>query len=234
MLRSAAVAPFWRGHVFLFDKAPAPASFGERVGLRLLLLVVAIEGTRLLINAVTVGALPVWVRAPIYLTLALVAVKAAGVAWSHMGLRRWGEWNRTEKVYFVQVLFIANIIFLLVFTSQLRAIMAGPAPTTWVWTLFIPYLVFGFYQEVVYRGMLQTELVRRWGAAAGIVVSNALYTFGPLHWNYFSSRASVAVPMFAAIFAIGLVFAILFKQSRNLWIVAVMHAIGNAYMVGTR
>jgi membrane protease YdiL (CAAX protease family) len=111
--------------------------------------------------------------------------------------------------------------------------MAGPAPVTWLWTIFIPYLFYGFYQEVVYRGLLQTELARRWGAAAGILVSNALYTFGPLHAYYFSSSTSLALPMFAAIFVIGLVFAMLFKQSRNLWIVAVMHAIGNAYIVGS-
>ena len=45
----------------------------------------------------------------------------------------------------------------------------------------VPYLFYGFYQEVVYRGMLQSELVRRWGAFAGVLVANLLYTFGPLH-----------------------------------------------------
>ena len=81
--------------------------------------------------------------------------------------------------------------------------------------------------------MLQTELVRRWGPVAGILVSNALYTFGPLHYYYFSSRASLAIPMFTGIFAMGLVFAIVFRQSGNLWIIAVMHAFGNSYIAGT-
>ena len=52
---------------------------------------------------------------------------------------------------------------------------------TIVWTVFVPYVVFGFYQEVLYRGMLQTELGR----------------------------------------------------SSNLWIVAVMHALGNSYIAGS-
>ena len=77
---------------------------------------------------------------------------------------------------------------------------------------------------------MQSELVRRWGAFAGILVANVLYTFGPLHWNYFSP---INVPMFASIFAIGLFFGILFRRSGNLWIVAVMHGIGNAYIVGS-
>lgn len=234
MVVREAVAPLWRGHVFLFDKAPARAGYGARVGRRLFLAAFALEGARLMINALTANALPIWLRAAIYLALALVVRRVAGIAWAHVGLHRWREWNRTEKAYFVQVMVIANIVFALVFADRLRAIIAGPAPVTWLWTLFIPYLLYGFYQELVYRGMLQTELVRRWGTAAGIVVSNALYTFGPLHLNYYSSSAAVAISMFAAVFAIGLLFAVVFHQSRNLWIVAVMHAIGNAYMVATR
>ena len=81
--------------------------------------------------------------------------------------------------------------------------------------------------------MVQLELVRRWGALAGILIANVLYTFGPLHWNYFSARSAVAVPMFAAIFAIGLFFGVLFRRSGNLWMVAVLHGIGNAYIVGS-
>jgi membrane protease YdiL (CAAX protease family) len=102
-----------------------------------------------------------------------------------------------------------------------------------VWSVFVPYLFFGFYQEVVYRGILQSELVRRWGALPGILVSNLLYTFGPLHSYYLSSRASLAIPMFASIFAIGLFFGVLFRRSGNLWIVAVIHGIGNSYIVGS-
>ena len=95
-----------------------------------------------------------------------------------------------------------------------------------------PYLVYGFYQEVLYRGLLQTELVRRWGPVAGILTGNLLYTFGPLHYYYFFAKASLAAPMFAAIFAIGLLFAVVFHRTGNLWIVATMHAFGNAYAVG--
>ncbi len=97
----------------------------------------------------------------------------------------------------------------------------------------MPYFLFGFYQELVYRGMVQLELVRRFGSVAGIVAANVLYTFGPLHSYYFASRASLALPMFLSIFVIGLLFGVLFRRSGNLWIVAVMHAIGNSYMVGS-
>jgi membrane protease YdiL (CAAX protease family) len=39
--------------------------------------------------------------------------------------------------------------------------------------------------------------------------------------------------MFAATFAIGLFFGFLFWRSGNLWVVAVIHGIGNAYIVGS-
>ena len=49
-------APLWRGHVFLFDKTPARPAYHERIGLRLLLIALALEGTRLIGNAYIVGS----------------------------------------------------------------------------------------------------------------------------------------------------------------------------------
>ena len=90
--------------------------------------------------------------------------------------------------------------------------------------------LWGFYQEVLYRGLLQTELVRRWGAAAGILVANLLFTFGPLHFYHWRTGLP-AWPMFAGIFAVGLFFAALQHRSRNLWMVATFHGIGSAWLL---
>lgn len=73
--------------------------------------------------------------------------------------------------------------------------------------------------------------MRRWGAYAGVVAANVLYTFGPLHWNHFALPLSAAVAMFAAVFLIGLFFSVLYRRSGNLWLVAVFHALGNAYLI---
>ncbi len=43
--------------------------------------------------------------------------------------------------------------------------------------------------------MLQTELVRRCGPAAGLLIANVLYTFSPGHYDYFLSPRAVAIPM---------------------------------------
>jgi len=194
-----------------------------------LLLAVILEAGRVAALKWLYPALSLLILIPLLLGCALLSVHfVAGLRLSQIGFRPWREWSPTEKSYFVQLLVLANLVFPLLFAARLRTILSQPSVLRIVVAVFIPYLFFGFYQEVVYRGMLQSELVRRWGALVGILVSNILYTFGPLHWYYFSP---LNVPMFASIFAIGLFFGVLFKRSDNLWIVAIIHGIGNAYIV---
>lgn len=226
--RSRGVLVHLRGHVLLFDKNPA-IHHDRAAGIRLLILAVALEVIRLGLVRLFYPALPLLFLVPLLLALALLSVRfLAGLRFSQIGFRPWREWTATEKSYFVQLLGIANMVFPLVFAARLRAILGQPDTLSIIATVFVPYVFYGFYQEVVYRGMLQSEFVRRWGAVAGILVANILYAFGPLHWNHFSP---VNVPMFASIFAIGLFFGILFHRSGNLCIVAVIHGIGNAYIV---
>ena len=199
-----------------------------------MLIAVAIEAIRLVVVRSLDPTVPLLILVLLLLAGALGLVRfVTPLKLSQIGLYRWGEWSPVEKSYFVQLLVIANVVFPLVFASRLRLILAQPSALATMWNVFVPYLFFGFYQEVVYRGILQSELVRRWGALTGILSANVFYTFGPLHWYYFAAQASLAVPMFAAIFAIGLFFGVLFWRSGNLWIVAVIHGIGNAYIVGS-
>ena len=222
-----------RGHVLLFDHK-APPDFDAWSGMLLLAIALGLEVVRLIAVALLHGAVPLLILTPLFVACALLLVRfVAGLELRQIGLYPWREWTPVERSYFIQLLVLANIVFPLVFLSQLRLILAQPGASSIIWNGFVPYLFFGFYQEVVYRGMMQSELARRWSPFAGILVANILYTFGPLHWNYFSARSAVAVPMFAAIFAIGLFFGVLFRRSGNLWMVGVIHGIGNAYIVGS-
>ena len=226
-------SPHLRGHLLLFDQTPAP-THGSQGGVRLLLAAAAVEVVRLAGLRWLYPGVPLPLLLGAALGLALMVVPGvAGVALSQLGFRRWREWTVTEKSYFLQVAAIANVVFPLVLAAPLRTRIAALGMAGSLWHVVVPYLFFGFYQELVYRGMVQQELVRRWGALIGIVVATVLYTFGPLHWNYFASPVSLAAPMFASIFAIGLFFGILYRRSGNLWIVAILHAIGNAYMVSS-
>ena len=219
-----------RGHVLSFDSTPA-ATPSRAVGVRLLVAAAAVEVLRLFVVRSFYPSVPLWVLRPLLLALALFALRWIGVNRSQLGLRPWREWTTTEKSYFWQAVVIGNVVFAIVLGRPLRDRLTEPGTPSALWTVFFPYLVFGFYQEVVYRGMVQPELVRRWRAWIGILAASLLYTFGPLHWNYLDSRPSLAVPMCASIFAVGMFFGALYWRSGNLWIVAVLHAIGNAYMV---
>lgn len=222
-----------RGHVLLFDQRSSP-DYNASTGMRLLGIAIVVEALQLVAIPWLHPGVHLLILIPLFLACALLLVRfVAGLSLREMGLYPWREWTPVEKSYFIQLLILANVVFPLVFASHLARVLAQPSALSVVWNGFVPYLFFGFYQEVVYRGMVQSELVRRWGAFVGILIANVLYTFGPLHWNYFSARSSVAVPMFAATFAIGLFFGVLFRRSGNLWIVAVIHGIGNAYIVGS-
>ena len=220
-----------RGHLLLFDRKPAPAN-SPNAGVRLLLAGGFVEVVRLAAVRWLYPGTPLWLLLPALLGFCLLVVPGiTGVNLSQLGFRPWRDWTVTEKSYFCQVVAIANVVFPIVLAAPLRNRVAQSGLAWSLWSVFVPYLFFGFYQELVYRGMVQLEMARRWGAPIGIFAANVLYTFGPLHWSYFASRASFAVPMFASIFVIGLFFGVLYKRSGNLWIVAVFHAIGNAYIV---
>lgn len=222
-----------QGHVLLFEQKPAP-EYDASIGLRLVFIAVILEAVRLGVVRWCYPRVPLLILLPLLLACALLAIRfGARLKLTQIGLKPWRQWNTIERSYFVQVLIIANVVFPLILWAPLRRTFAHAPVMETIAIVFVPYLFFGFYQEVVYRGILQSELVRRCGAVIGILAANVLYTFGPLHSYYFASRSSLAVPMFAAIFAIGLFFGIVFRRSGNLWIVAVIHGIGNAYIVGS-
>lgn len=231
-----ALGVHWRGHVLRFGTKSLP-TYDPSAGLRLLLIVLLLEliiGPRLsLLSLLGLPVPPPWIRVPLLLGAALLLVRfLAGLPLTQIGLYRWREWSRTERSYFVQTFLIANIVFSVLFADRLRLILAEPSLWVRVWPLLATSFLWGFYQEVVYRGILQTELVRRMGTPRGILVGNFLFTFGPLHfYNFFQTPP--ALPMFAGIFAIGLFFALLFQRSGNLWMVAIFHGVGESYIIGT-
>ena len=222
------LAPHWRGHVLLFDAKARPA-YSAGAGLRLILaflLLEALIGPRFhLFNILGVQQPEPWVRVIALLALAIVLVRLfAGLPLSAIGLVAWREWSATEKSYFVQVLVIANVIFAMLFKD------ARPSGAAWLAVAAMNFL-WGFYQELTYRGMLQTELTRRFGAWAGILAANLAFTFGPLHYYHFATSPP-PVAMFAGIFAIGLFFGVVRHRSGNLWLPAVFHGIGTAWILG--
>jgi membrane protease YdiL (CAAX protease family) len=65
-------------------------------------------------------------------------------------------------------------------------------------------------------------------------VSNLIFTFGPLHFYHFAAaqKDPSHLWIFAGIFSIGLYFAMVFRRSGNLWIIAITHGLGDCFLDG--
>ena len=235
------LSPVWRGHLLLFDRPPVPA-YSSRQGLELLLGFLFLEGVlRPLLDASarwwSVAGRDWWALLQLSSLTAMacwLVVGLIGVPLSQLGLYRWFRWSRTEKLYLIQVVPIAVIVFSFFESSELKALWTRPHLASIGLFVFIPKMIWGFYQEFLYRGVLQTELARRWGFFWGILASNLVFTFGPLHAYHFliATRHPSHLWIFAGIFAIGLFFALIFQRSGNLWIVAIMHGLGDWFIDG--
>lgn len=235
------ISPVWRGHVLLFDRPPAP-TYSSRQGLRLLFVFGLLEGAvRPLLDVAArrfgIAGREWWALLELSFLTALscwLVVSLAGVHLSELGLYKWLRWSRTEKLYFLQVVPIAIVVFSCFTFSELTNLWARPHLASIALFVFVPKMIWGFYQEFLYRGVLQTELGRRWGPMAGILTSNLLFTFGPLHAYHFllASKNPSHLWIFVGIFSIGFFFALIFWRSGNLWIIGIMHGLGDWFIDG--
>ena len=219
-------------HAMRFEKPLAP-TFGDGAGLRVLVafLVVAIAmpfalrfaldmtGMRGMPGA-SLGFVVAWLAAFILVHWSFVRVPMTAV-----GLRPLIEWTRRERLYFVQVVPLAAVVFAVLFRAHLQALIDRHGLAGFLLFAVLGGLVWGIAQEFIYRGWLQTELTRRFGAIAGLLAANLVFTFGPLHFDYFGGPAGVNWSGLAAVFGIGLFFGIVYSRSGNVWIPAVMHGL---------
>ena len=238
--RIGRLSPHLRGHFLFFDRKTSPA-FDSSTTIRLLLIYVFLEailGPRLsILQWFHIPPPPSWISVPALFVVAMLLVRfVARLEPARIGFYGCRAWSSTEKSYFVQVIVLANVVFAVLCVHPLQVIAADRSLWSGTCLVVFTQLVWGIYQELVYRGILQTALVSRWGPAAGILVANLAFTFGPLHFYHFSSLSGPTGgstwSMFAGIFAIGLLFSVLFWRSGNLWMIGVMHGIGNAYIDG--
>jgi membrane protease YdiL (CAAX protease family) len=231
------VAPLFRGHLLLFDRRDGPA-YAESVGVRLLVLCVILElvvGPRASLLTLLGIDIPPLLRVPLFL-VACIAVARFWVraSFEDLGFLAWRKWTATEKLYLAQVVPLALAIFGVLYSEPLGVVRRHPEVWAAGAAICAVELLWGFYQELVYRGMLQSELTRRWGGTWGLLAANVLFTFGPLHFYHLTSGrpwSSIAA-ILAATFAIGLFFGFVFLRTRNLWLVGTLHGIGNVFIAG--
>ena len=223
--------PFLRGYLLLFERREPPA-YSAATGLGLLLVFICLEyvvGPRAhILHLRGVTPPPTWARVIAMSALAILLAAAVRATPAMIGLPRWSEWTPSETLYLAQAVMIAGFIFI---ALNLRPLQEQTLQGLQVVAIAVATeIIWGFYQELVYRGILQSELVRRFGVIAGVVVANIAFTFGPLHFYEFSGSSSpeTLAIFFAATFATGLIFGYIVYRTRNVVLVGILHGIGDA------
>lgn len=228
------IGPLLRGHLLLFGRREGP-SYAAGAGLRLLIVVLLLElvlGPRMSgLTWVGLTPPPAGLRNAALLVLALAsAVLVARVKLTDIGIV--SQWRASEVMYLAQVAIVAPAIFLALFGERLGLFGGDTGAWFVVGGLVGANLLWGLYQELIYRGMLQTELSRRFGAVSGALLANLAFTFGPLpfyHLQHAAADPTRTAIMMGAIFGIGLVFAFIFARSRNVLLVGLLHGVGNVF-----
>jgi len=232
--QSKRIGPLLRGHLLLYERRDAP-TYAAWSGVLLLLIVLVLEfliGPRMESLAALDLQLPSSaLRTLILLALALVLVRlVARVRLNDVGFISFGQWRAAETLYLAQALLIGCGLFVFMFGARL-GLSGGAGAWLAVGGHVLTQMLWGLYQEVVYRGLLQTELSRRFGAIAGALAANLAFTFGPLHLYHLQNSTDTAQTtiMMAAIFGIGLLFAFIFARCRNIWLIGLLHGLGNVF-----
>ena len=222
-------------HVLQFERPERALSYDEAAGARLLAtFVVAGLILQPALRALAPAA-DLWGERWIGLAIVLVLFAAvilgvrrfARLELGAIGAHPWASWTPRERIYVLTVVPLAVAAFSIMFREHL-ARLAETHGWAGLLLLAVPTgILWGMVQEFLYRGLLQTELVRRLGAVFGVLFANLVFTFGPLHFNHFRIDADAGPRwgMFAAIFAIGLLFGLIYRRSGNLWIPALLHGI---------
>jgi membrane protease YdiL (CAAX protease family) len=221
-----------RAHLLRFEMPLAP-TYGNAVGTRMLVafLVVGVGmfvALRFAFDAMGARGLPAANLGFVVVLLAAFVVAQrvlVGLPMSEVGLRRYADWTHRERLYVLQVVPLAVVLFATVFRDHLAALREQHGLAGFLLFSILTGLLWGAVQEFLYRGWLQTELTRRFGATAGLIAANVAFTFGPLHVNYFAGPAGLRWGGLLAVFGIGLFFGIVYRRSGNVWIPAVLHGL---------
>jgi membrane protease YdiL (CAAX protease family) len=225
------VADSISAHAMRFEKPLAP-DHGDDAGMRMgtaflvvgiampLAMRVAFDMAGLRGPGARLGFVVAWLAAFVLVHRAFVRVPMAAV-----GLRRFPDWTRRERLYLFQVIPLAVVAFVVLFRAHLQALLDRHGLAGFLTYSVLGGLAWGIAQELVYRGWLQTELTRRLGINAGLLAANLAFTFGPLHFDHFGGPDGVRWTGLAAVFAIGLFFGIVYSRSGNVWIPALMHGL---------
>ena len=167
-------------------------------------------------------------QATLIIILCVSATTVGKIKLSQIGIEAWKKWNKTNKIIFFVVTPIIIVIFTSIFFARVIIFLNHSELYGMGFLILLREFLYGFYQELLYRGLLQTELIKRCGFWIGTIISNLVFTFGPEHFHFYKSTHMGFVFMFC----LGLLFSFIFYRSRNLISIGIWHGIGNVFVDG--
>lgn len=87
---------------------------------------------------------------------------------------------------------------------------------TGLWAVMIIGIMVPIAEETMYRGVIQTYLVKRWGAVVGILLTS--FWFALIH---------IDVALFVPLFVIGVGLGVIRHQFQSLWGAILLHSLNN-------
>jgi len=161
------------------------------------------------------------------LALALAGSRVAGLGRERLGLTR-SHLSILHQVGLVVLglVFIGGLSFFVpehVDNFPVSPFSDGPAGKL---TLFATLVLFpAFFEELFFRGALQSMLTLRWGAVVAVVGGSAFFAL-------FHSYAGVHVVLFT--FVMGACLALITRTARSIYPAIVIHALNNGAVLADR
>ena len=178
---------------------------------------------------------------PIEQPLAMGGVAAAylwatGKDSSYLRLRKPSLWHLLViAVAPFVVLFSIGLVNLVSFSLGVQAAshsllgFEGIQPTFYLVLIPFMILIVGPFEELLYRGVIQTRLTHSFSRPTAIVVAS--FIFVPIHLTAYSAGGASMVQVlaaFAALFAGSLIYGALYEWTENLTVVALAHGLTNS------
>lgn len=164
------------------------------------------------------------------LVVYVVAIRRRGLTWADLGLRPLPPAWRRKTLIAAGLAFVLTMVLNVIVQRLAGEELSNPqfgviAPVGFSWVVMVGMLVIAgalmpFAEELLFRGILYPWLRARWGVPVACVVSAALFSM--LH----------GIPwLIPAIFALGIVLALLYERSGSLWAPILAHGLYNGVSV---
>ena len=153
------------------------------------------------------------------------------IAFGHRRIFKFRNFKKSLLIILPALIISINNFPIIAFFDG-RAVLTEPVYR--VFLFFIECLSVGFFEEILFRGIILLFLVKRFshekhGVLLSIVLSSAL--FGYFHFFNILSGASLSdtVLQVGYSFLVGMMWAIMYLKTGNLWLTMILHATYNFF-----